>query len=153
MVVGVILLVVLAWSLRHQYGEDRFRVAPGGFRRRMMMVRSPVRSVSFRCCIRSCYGLFGVKTDVWDQTSVYRSSGAVAEFLRNTEFMEVEQPEDTAPETVSAIVSGAKADPLPAVSTQHPNIPRHYERVLGGFRGFRQHNAEREHDGLHQKSG
>ena len=67
-------------------------------------------------------GLFGVKTDVWDQTSVYRSSGAVAEFLRNTEFMEVEQPEDTAPETVSAIVSGAKADPLPAVSTQHPNI-------------------------------
>ena len=67
-------------------------------------------------------GLFGVKTDVWDQTSVYRSSGAVAEFLRNTEFMEVEQPEDTTPETVSAIVSGAEADPLPAVSTQHPNI-------------------------------
>ena len=67
-------------------------------------------------------GLFGVKTDVWDQTSVYRSSGAVAEFLRNTEFMEVEQPEDTAPETVSAIVSGAEADPLPAVSAQYPNI-------------------------------
>ena len=121
MVVGVILLVVLAWSLRHQYGEDRFRVAPGGFRRRMMMVLAGAI-----CLIPVLHpqllGLFGVKTDVWDQTSVYRSSGAVAEFLRNTEFMEVEQPEDTAPETVSAIVSGAKADPLPAVSTQHPNI-------------------------------
>ena len=121
MVVGVILLVVLAWSLRHQYGEDRFRVAPGGFRRRMMMVLAGAI-----CLIPVLHpqllGLFGVKTDVWDQTSVYRSSGAVAEFLRNTEFMEVEQPEDTAPETVSAIVSGAEADPLPAVSTQHPNI-------------------------------
>lgn len=121
MVVGVILLVVLAWSLRHQYGEDRFRVAPGGFRRRMMMVLAGAI-----CLIPVLHpqllGLFGVKTDVWDQTSVYRSSGAVAEFLRNTEFMEVEQPEDTTPETVSAIVSGAEADPLPAVSTQHPNI-------------------------------
>ena len=121
MVVGVILLVVLAWSLRHQYSEDRFRVAPGGFRRRMMMVLAGAI-----CLIPVLHpqllGLFGVKTDVWDQTSVYRSSGAVAEFLRNTEFMEVEQPEDTAPETVSAIVSGAEADPLPAVSAQHPNI-------------------------------
>ena len=121
MAVGIVLLVLLAWSLRHQYREDRFRAAPGGFRRRMMMLVAgavcliPVLHPQF-------LGLFGVKTDVWDQTSVYRSSGAVAEFLRNTEFMEVEQPEDTAPETVSAIVSGAKADPLPAVSAQHPNI-------------------------------
>ena len=29
MAVGIVLLVLLAWSLRHQYREDRFRAAPG----------------------------------------------------------------------------------------------------------------------------
>lgn len=121
MAVGIVLLVLLAWSLRHQYREDRFRAAPGGFRRRMMMLVAgavcliPVLHPQF-------LGLFGVKTDVWDQTSVYRSSGAVAEFLRNTEFMEVEQPSDTTPETASEIAQSAAPDPAPAASVEHPNI-------------------------------
>ncbi len=37
-------------------------------------------------------GWFGVKTDVWDQTGAYRTNGSLATFLRNTEFMEVEEP-------------------------------------------------------------
>ena len=39
-------------------------------------------------------GRFGVETDVWDQLGAYQKSGAVAAFLRNTEFLKVEEPPD-----------------------------------------------------------
>lgn len=66
---------------------------------------------------------FGVKTDVWDQTGAYRTSGALATFLRNTEFMEVEEPADASPERLGQIMeeAGQASIPLQA-SVDHPNI-------------------------------
>ena len=66
---------------------------------------------------------FGVKTDVWDQTGAYRTNGALATFLRNTEFMEVEEPEDTSPERLSEIMDHAGDASIPLQSSvDHPNI-------------------------------
>lgn len=66
---------------------------------------------------------FGVKTDVWDQTGAYRTSGALATFLRNTEFMEVEEPEDSSPERLSEIMEHAGDASIPLQSSvDHPNI-------------------------------
>ena len=66
---------------------------------------------------------FGVETDVWDQTGAYRTGGALSTFLRNTEFMEVEEPEDTSPERLSQIMEAADSASLPLhPSVDHPNI-------------------------------
>lgn len=50
-------------------------------------------------------GAFGVETDVWDQAGAYRSGGALAVFLRNTEFMQVEEPEDVTPQRLEQILN------------------------------------------------
>ncbi len=151
MVVGVILLVVLAWSLRHQYGEDRFRVAPGGFRRRMMMVLAGAI-----CLIPVLHpqllGLFGVKTDVWDQTSVYRSSGAVAGFSAQYRVHGGRAAGGYGAGDRLGYRERAKADPLPAVSAQHPNILAIMNESWADFEDFGNITLS-EHDGLHQKSG
>ena len=66
---------------------------------------------------------FGIKTDVWDQTGAYRTGGALATFLRNTEFMEVAEPEDTSPERLSEIMDHAGEASIPLQSSvDHPNI-------------------------------
>ena len=64
----------------------------------------------------------GVKTDVWDQAGAYRTGGCLAVFYRNTEFLEVEEPEGYSPEGVDALL--AEVEPLEpaAVSVQKPNI-------------------------------
>ena len=49
---------------------------------------------------------FGVKTDVWDPAGSYRAGGCLAVFLRNTEFLEVEEPEDVTPERLEQIMDG-----------------------------------------------
>ena len=68
-------------------------------------------------------GWFGVKTDVWDQTDAYRTNGSLAAFLRNTEFMEVEEPEDTSVERLGQIMEQAKQTDIPLqASVDHPNI-------------------------------
>ena len=59
-------------------------------------------------------GLLGVNTDVWDPSGSYRTGGCLAVFLRNTEFLKVEEPPDSTPERVEQILAGAEA-PEPAV--------------------------------------
>ena len=67
-------------------------------------------------------GRLEVKTDVWDQAGAYRQWGCLAAFLRNTEFMEVEEPENCSPQAVEEILDGVKPDEPAAVSAERPNI-------------------------------
>ena len=119
--VGIALLLLLAWMLRGQYRKGRFRL-----RREDLRHRSIVLIAGLLCLIPIAYpqfyGLFGVKTDVWDQLGAYQTGGAAAEFLRNTEFMEVDQPDNSTPENIAAIVNTVSDDPMPAVSAEHPNV-------------------------------
>ena len=65
----------------------------------------------------------GVKTDVWDQTGAYRTSGAVATFLCNTAFMDVEEPDDVSPERLGQILAKVEQE-IPDLSggVKQPNI-------------------------------
>ncbi len=81
-------------------------------------------------------GMFGVETDVWDQLGAYQTGGAAAEFLRNTEFMEVEKPDDTTPKRVNAIVNGTEDDPTPNVGVDHPNIVAIMNESWADFEDF-----------------
>ena len=65
---------------------------------------------------------FGVKTDVWDPAGSYRAGGCLAVFLRNTEFLEVEEPEDVTPERLGQIMAGVEPPEPAAVSVERPNI-------------------------------
>ena len=67
-------------------------------------------------------GNLGVKTDVWDQAGSYQTGGCLATFLRNTEFLEVEEPEDTSVERLQQIVSLVEQPEPVEVSVDRPNI-------------------------------
>ena len=67
-------------------------------------------------------GNLGVKTDVWDQAGSYQTGGCLATFLRNTEFLEVEEPEDTSVERLQQIVSLVEEPEPVEVSVDRPNI-------------------------------
>ena len=68
---------------------------------------------------------FGVRTDVWDQSGSYSKDGALAVFLRNTQFMSVEPPQDPSAQTSSglrsrSLLSNRLFPPIP-VRTSSPS--------------------------------
>ena len=67
-------------------------------------------------------GAFGVATDVWDPAASYRSSGIVATFLRNFQFMEVQQPADFSEDCIRSLLARADGATGPAAAPETPNI-------------------------------
>ena len=65
---------------------------------------------------------FSVKTDVWDPAGSYRTGGCLAVFLRNTEFLKIQEPEDASPEHISQIMAGVEKQEPAEVEAQRPNI-------------------------------
>mgnify|MGYP005793117865 CR=1 FL=1 len=121
MLVGAVLVLVLIWVLRKELRKGRFL---------MDRHTAPVRLGCLAVGI-ACLGVavaperleeLGVQTDVWDQTGAYRTSGAVAAFLCNLEFLEVDEPEDLSPQRLSWIMDQVEVPEETAVSVDHPNI-------------------------------
>ena len=81
-------------------------------------------------------GDLGVKTDVWDQAGSYQTGGCLATFLRNTEFLEVEVPEDTSVERLEQIVSTVEKPNPVEVSVEHPNIVAIMNESWADFESF-----------------
>lgn len=131
----IMLVTLLAWALRPYYKMGHFRLRKGDLLR-----RGSVLIAGLLCLIPIAHpqilGMFGVETDVWDQLGAYQTGGAAAEFLRNTEFMEVEKPDDTTPERVNAIVNGTEDDPTPNVGVDHPNIVAIMNESWADFEDF-----------------
>ena len=65
---------------------------------------------------------FSVKTDVWDPAGSYRTWGCLAAFLRNTEFLEVDQPEDPSGAHVAQIMAEVEPPEPAEVPVERPNI-------------------------------
>lgn len=64
----------------------------------------------------------GVRTDVWDPAGSYRTGGCLATFLRNTEFLKVDEPEDTSAERLDQIVGGMSKSEKSGILAEQPNI-------------------------------
>ena len=132
---GIVLLLLLAWKLRKHYRKGRIIPCREDWFRRGIVL-----AAGLLCLIPIAYpqifGLFGVQTDVWDQLSAYQKGGAAAEFLRNTEFMEVSAPNDTTPERVTAIVTDTQDDTAPAADVDHPNIVAIMNESWADFEDF-----------------
>ena len=121
MLVGAVLVLVLIWVLRKEFRKGRFL---------MDRHTAPVRLGCLAVGI-ACLGVavaperleeLGVQTDVWDQTGAYRTSGGVAAFVCNLEFLEVDEPEDLSPQRLSWIMDQVEVPEETAVSVDHPNI-------------------------------
>ena len=135
MAAAMAIMALLIWGLRHQIRGGTFRPS-----RRSLPLRLGGLLLGGLCLFPvlqpQCLAAFGVETDVWDQTGAYRNGGAVAVFLRNTEFMQVTPPEDTTAERVSAIVEGADEVPSAAVNVEHPNIIAIMNESWADFESF-----------------
>ena len=121
MLAGIALVALLAWLLRHKFREGRFLIDRHTAPLRCLSLVLGVFCLSQAVHTESL-GRFGVETDVWDQLGAYQKSGAVAAFLRNTEFMEVEEPEDLSSQRLSWIMDQVELPEETAVSADHPNI-------------------------------
>ena len=135
MVVCLLLLAGMIFLLRKQLLRGRFRPSKNRLRLRE----------GYLCAIVACaypvlhpaaLETFGIQTDVWDQSGSYSQDGALAVFLRNTQFMSVEEPQDPSAENIERIAAGV-AEKEPAVSTDtRPNIVAIMNESWADFEDF-----------------
>ena len=127
MAAGLVLIVGLIWLLRGRAWTGR-----SGPR-----ARAACLLAGLLCLVPVVQperlGAFGVETDVWDQAGAYRSGGALAVFLRNTEFMQVEEPEDVTPPAPGADPEPGGPGGATGGGGGAPQYCGHHERILGGF--------------------
>lgn len=125
----------MIFLLRKQLLRGRFRPSKNRLRLR----------AGYLCAIAACaypvlhpaaLETFGIQTDVWDQSGSYSQDGALAVFLRNTQFMSVEEPQDPSAENIERIAAGV-AEKEPAVSTDtRPNIVAIMNESWADFEDF-----------------
>ena len=135
MVVCLLLLAGMIFLLRKQLLCGRFRPSKTRLRLR----------AGYLCAIAACaypvlnpaaLETFGIQTDVWDQSGSYSQDGALAVFLRNTQFMSVEEPQDPSAENIERIAAGV-TEKEPAVSTDtRPNIVAIMNESWADFEDF-----------------
>lgn len=135
MVVCLLLLAGMIFLLRKQLLCGRFRPSKNRLRLR----------AGYLCAIVACaypvlhpaaLETFGIQTDVWDQSGSYSQDGALAVFLRNTQFMSVEEPQDPSAENIERIAAGV-TEKEPAVSTDtRPNIVAIMNESWADFEDF-----------------
>lgn len=110
--------------------------------RRRLPLRAGCLAAGLLCLIPvlrpQLLGDFGVRTDVWDQAGAYRTGGTVAVFLRNTEFMSVEEPEGVTYERLSQIMSQVSPAGTPQVGAERPNIVAIMNESWADFEEFGQ---------------
>ena len=133
--ISLILLALLFLLLRRRMKSGRFRPSKNRLRAR----------AAYLCAIVACaypvlqpnaLETFGVRTDVWDQSGSYSKDGALAVFLRNTQFMSVEPPQDPSAQNVQRIAQQV-APVEPAVSTDtRPNIIAIMNESWADFENF-----------------
>ena len=133
--ISLILLALLFLLLRRRMKSGRFRPSKNRLRAR----------AAYLCAIVACaypvlqpnaLETFGVRTDVWDQSGSYSKDGALAVFLRNTQFMSVEPPQDPSAQNVQRIAQQV-APVEPGVSTDtRPNIIAIMNESWADFESF-----------------
>ena len=110
--------------------------------RRRLPLRAGCLAAGLLCLIPvlrpQLLGDFGVRTDVWDQAGAYRTGGTVAVFLRNTEFMSVEEPDGVTYERLSQIMSQVSPADTPQVGAERPNIVAIMNESWADFEEFGQ---------------
>ena len=121
MALAIALVAGLAWLLRREFPRGKFLMD-----RHTAPVRLGCLAAGALCLWTllqpQCLERLGARADVWDQTGGYRSSGAIAAFLDNTSYMDVEEPEDTSPQRLNWIMDQVELPEEAPVAVERPNI-------------------------------
>ena len=121
MTAGIVFVGLLAWGLRKRMMSGQ--LIPG--------FRAAVARIMVLAAGVFCLGpvvrperltAFGIETDVWNQTEAYKNAGIVASFLKNTEFMEVEVPENLSDGYIKAAMNRTEPVPPADIPAEKPSI-------------------------------
>lgn len=121
MTAGILLVILLAWGLRKRMLSGR--LIPGF---RGAAARAAILAAGFICLgpvvQPERLTAFGIETDVWNQTEAYKNAGIVASFLKNTEFMKVEVPENLSDQYIEDAMDQAVPVPPADIPAERPSI-------------------------------
>lgn len=118
MLVVVLVLAAEMVLLRHRLFSRRRHGAP-------WLHRAAVACVGVLCVLAARPGVLSkleVKTDVWDPAKAYRETGALASFICNTAFMQVEKPEEYSAEAVEQLLASQPELPVAGDPPERPNV-------------------------------
>lgn len=133
--ISLLLLALLFLLLRRRMKSGRFRPSKNRLRARAAYLCTIV-ACAYPVLQPNALETFGVHTDVWDQSGSYSKDGALAVFLRNTQFMSVEPPQDPSEQNIQRIAQQV-APVEPAVSTDtRPNIIAIMNESWADFESF-----------------
>ncbi len=121
MVLSLVILAAMAFLLFPKIKTGRFRSSKNRTRARIAYLCT-ILLCSYPVLQPNALSYLGIETDVWDPSKSYSQDGALAVFLRNTQFMSVEEPDDISRENIERISSEISPH-TPAVSPDtRPNI-------------------------------
>lgn len=135
MVVAALLLAAATFLLRKRLLTGRFRHSQNRMRLRIAYLCT-ILICAYPVLRPSALGYLGIETDVWDQSGSYSQNGALATFLRNTQFMSVEEPQNSSEENIQRIASEV-TDHTPAIPEDtRPNIVAIMNESWADFEDF-----------------
>lgn len=122
MIVSFLLLGVLVFFLRSRLRKGQLRPTRHNLPARVACLAAA--AICFYPVLHpSALGNFGIETDVWDQSGSYQKSGALAVFLRNIRFMEVQGPEGYSVQAVEEILEDTEAPEAPQLGLPQGETP------------------------------
>ena len=91
----------------------------------LWLPRAAAACVGVLCVLAARPGVLSrldVKTDVWNPAKAYRETGALASFICNTAFMQVEKPEGYSAEAVQELLESQPELPVAGDPPERPNV-------------------------------
>lgn len=123
MIAGAVIVLVICVAIKKLCVNGEIRFTKANMRFRLYALFLGIFCLIFsgnKTFLEGC----GIETDVWDQAGSYRSTGAVASFILNTKFMNVDVPADYSDVRIEEIINTVESSNLQFhfEDVQKPNI-------------------------------
>lgn len=123
MIGGVVLVVMLSVAVKLLCVKGEFKLTK--YNKKFRLCALFLAGVCLALTMnRSFLERCGIETDVWNQAKSYKNTGAVASFVLNTKFMEVDVPDNYSDTEVEEIIATIEPKEKATLSSevQKPNI-------------------------------
>ena len=122
MITAAVLVIILAVIMKKKGRKGSLRI-----KKERLRFRVNALLIGLICSVTminfTALEVLDIDTDVWDQTGSYQKEGAVAAFLMNIKFMDVEEPEDYSPENVETIMASTSEKEMQTVTSENVSQP------------------------------
>lgn len=132
---SILILAGMTFLLRKQIFSGRFRHSRGRLRLRAAYLGT-ILICAYPVLRPSALGYLGIETDVWNPSASYQQGGALAVFLRNLQFLSVEEPQDISRENIERILEQTPKPVLMGSEGTRPNIVAIMNESWADFESF-----------------